>query len=437
MYSFTKNNKFIFIAGSLFVVVLAAIVGLMLLSTNKSSKQNQNDNPFAETDENRQFDGNTENAFLFGTSSERFIAKKDVKKVPVFRALTNKPSAGAVVFEKNEDDNIFQFTRYVSASNGHVFDVPIDYIDDEKKVSKKTVLNILNTVWSKKADVVFLQYYNEDNTNVFGYIEHIDENNSDVKSTFFSTTDKNGRPVVGKIIASAISPNNDRVFYLEETENNVIGFLEDIKTGDKTEIWSSPLKSLSVSWTSPKKILVYTKPSKIAESVVWLLSPTGNSESVLLSKQYSISPKMDSGGKKILYSIQEGRNGPFSLHVLNLKNDETIHMPLTTIAEKCVWDNTSSRYVYCAVPKTTISNGFLEKWYSGEINTDDILWRMDTETGVIKKLFDPNEKTGEKFDIENLMLTPDENYLVFNTRVNKILWSLKLPNKPTDITTGE
>ena len=71
----------------------------------------------------------------------------------------------------------------------------------------------------------------------------------------------------------------------------------------------------------------------------------------------------------------------------------------------------------------------MEDWYMGLKNTDDTLWRIDANTGTVKKLFDPFEETEEKFDIENIVISPEENYMLFKTRVNNILWSLKLPEK--------
>ncbi len=423
MSDFIKKNKIVIAGMVTFIVIILSIAAIMFFTSKKVENNNTGtEQPFGNTDTNREF--NKEDAFLFGTSSERFIINDTINKkdIPVLRALSNTPTAGTGVFERFKDGLLLQYARFVSTENGHIFETPINKIGEDTIVSKKTILRILNTEISQNANSILMQYYNEDSSNVFNYIAYFSEGTT-------TKTEIDGHPIVGDIITSSISPEGNAVFYIIRTENGSIGFIENIKTGEKTKLWSSILTSVDTSWDSPNKIIVYTKPSSIAGGAVWMINAKNGEETLLLKKEYALSAKINKTGTKLLYSMQEKRNGIFSLRVLDVKTGDVTHMPLTTISEKCVWGYDDSRYIYCAIPRKNIEGKFLEDWYMGVKNSDDILWRIDTETGTVKRLIDPYEETEEKFDVEKLIVTPDNNYLIFNTRVNKILWSLKLPEK--------
>jgi len=50
---------------------------------------------------------------------------------------------------------------------------------------------------------------------------------------------------------------------------------------------------------------------------------------------------------------------------------------------------------------------------------------------MITELLNPKEETDMNFDIVNLEVSPDEDYLLFVSQVNNALWSLQLPEKGT------
>ncbi len=234
---------------------------------------------------------------------------------------------------------------------------------------------------------------------------------------------------MANITDSAISPSGDRLFYLVNEDGNSHGFVENVNSGAKIKLWSSVLNNISVSWLTENMIVLYTKPSSIAEGAVWTLNPKTGETSVILANHFALAAKTNNSGNRLLYSIQESQNSIFSLRVLNMKTAKVNTMRLSTLVEKCTWGPENSKYIYCAVPRDEISGNFLEEWYMGKTNSDDVLYRLDTEINIFKELLDPNEETGELFDIVDLVVSPDEDYLVFKTRVNNILWSLKLPEK--------
>lgn len=428
MIDFIKNNKFI--AGSAFIVLIliAIIIFFFFIGGNNKQNNHKENNPFANTDTDRELPENVKNSFLFGTSSERFVSENtENTPSPEFRAITKDPVAGAVVTKSTENEIKKQKVRYSTLKDGHILETSLSTISKEDILSNKPILNLINNIWSLNGNTTLLQYFGENYEQPFSYIGNFDLGTSSQNKLV------NAHHLEENIISSAISPKGTSIFYLVKTDTGSLGYIEKVKTREKTLIWKSLLTSLNVSWDSPGKILVYTKPTSITNGIVWILNPQTGKTNTVLTKEYALSPKINYLGDKILYSSEETKNGVFSLKIKNIETGENITLPLSTIAEKCTWGTGNSQYVYCAVPKDSMVGEFLEDWYMGVKNTNDELWRIDSNTNNVNQLFDPFKETEEKFDIEKLIVSPEEDYLLFKTRVNNILWSLKLPEATTEI----
>ena len=427
MLDFIKKNKIVVGAAALVVVMILAIIVVFILARN-SDTEVENQDPFGDTGTERQQASSTDSDFLFGTSSERFVPDGAVgSPVPEFRAVTKIPIAGAVVYEREQGGAVAEYIRFTSRINGHVFDTPLATMGDEVNVSSKTILRIGNAKWSRNGSSTISRYFDEGGTQMFAYINYAVYGTS---TGGVPPVEFTGRPMVETIQDVALSPQGNELFYLVTNKEGSIGYIENVITGARVQIWKSLLRNLIVSWETQNRILVYSNPSSYAEGAVWSINPTTKSTSIVLANNIALAAKTNTSGTKILYSLEEEGNTIFSLRVLDLGTGEITHLPLATLVEKCSWGPVS-KYVYCAIPREEIHGKFLEDWYMGLTSTDDVLWRLDTGTGVVKKLFDPVEATEEKFDIVDIVVSPQEEYILFKTRVNNVLWALKLPEKHT------
>lgn len=433
MLDFIKNNKVVFGAVSVMALIILIIV-ILLITGGGSSVSTTDPQTFPDTNAgvgvNRTFSSSSEEVFLFGTSSERFVPEGTAGvEVPDFRAVTKTPVLGAAMFERVENNIKTEYIRYTSRINGHVFDIPLATIGEEIAVSNKTILRIGNAKWSANGSSTFSRYFNEEGFQMFGYLNYVALGTS--SESALAPYEFVGRPVVENIQDIAFSPNGTEYFYLVNTKDGTVGYLENVASGAKKQIWTSTLHNLTISWHAQNKILVYSNPSSLGEGVVWIINPTTNKVSVLLANVFALAAQTNPAGTKLLYSLQESQNSIFSLRVLDLETGKTTHLPIATMAEKCAWGPATSKYVYCAVPRKEMSGGMLEEWYMGLRGSDDVLWRIDTVNGVVKRLIDPLEETEEQFDIVDIKVSPQEDFVLFKTRVNNVLWALKLPEKLT------
>jgi len=419
MIDFFKKNRLI--AGVFLVVcVLLVLIGVILLSLWKGGvEEEQEEISFGNTDETRMF---TEEELLFGSSSDKWIAKEgDGVPAPNFRLLTTTPAMGAVSFLKGE---LGEYVRFTSRTNGNIFDVPLTVIGPEEKLANETILRIGNVGWSQNGATTFTQYLDETGEKIKTYLRSLQDTASTSPSTASSTL--KGRHIEDQIVSSSLSPKGDSIFYIVKNDTGSIGYIENASTGKRTQVWSSILTNVTSAWEASNMVLVYTNPSSIAHGVLWSLQPSTGKVQAILKNMTALSAKSNKQGDKILFSMQEKETGAFSLRVLDVKTGETTQLGLATMTEKCSWGN-DSRYVYCAIPRNAVAGDFLENWYMGLTESDDIIWRLDTEIGTTKMLFDPQTETKESFDIIDITPSPEEDYLVFRTKVKSGLWAYKLP----------
>lgn len=436
MLDFIKNNKIIVGAVTAMVLMIIVII-LLFVSSGNSTSESDGVETFPTNEAERYFATSSEEVFLFGTSSERFVPDgTEGAVVPNFRAVTRIPVAGATIYEKRSSSSTAEYIRFTSRINGHIIDTPLATLGEESTVSNKTILRIGNSIWSSNGSTTLSRYFEIGGTQIYSYLSF---------TTLGTTTEEglpapyvfDGRPMTETIQDAALSPSGDEFFYLVSTSEGTTGYLENVKSGARKLVWSSLLRSLSVSWTSQNTILIYSNPSSSAEGAVWIVNPHLNATAVVLAKNLALAAKSNPEGTKILYSLQETKNSIFSLRILDVTTGKSTHLPVATMVEKCAWGPGSSKYIYCALPRSEMSGSMLEDWYMGVLNTDDVLWRIDTATGVIKRLLDPFEETKERFDIVNIVVSPQEEFVVFKTRVNSTLWSLRLPEKVTVDTMSE
>jgi hypothetical protein len=426
MLDFIKENKII--VGSVFAIILIlAALGFIIFSPSTQEQgAPDNTNPFGDTGENRSTDYTT-NDFLFGTTSEKWANQNIGSEAPLLRALSKWPVAGATVFENTVDGSKVEYARYVLQNNGNIFETPLATIGTENLVSNETIFRIGVVNWSLNGVTALTHYLDKTQQNITTHL----------RSALLSTNTDATQMFTGQILdddirAAAVSPSGEKIFYLKKSEDGTQGYIETVKTGIKKLVWSSALSDISTSWNTEDVVLIYTNPSSVAEGAVWALNPETGKSFVVFANTLALNAKTNNAGSKILYSMQETQNSVFSLRVLDVVTNSVTHLPVATMVEKCAWGPKDSKYVYCAIPRNTVSGGYLEEWYMGMKNSDDIIWRIDTGSNTTKKILDPFEETKEHFDIEDLVVSPNEDYLVFRTRVNDVLWSLKLPT-----TTGE
>ncbi len=432
-----KKNWSIVVGVLILIALIVALAVVMSMGSGDNVSEGEGSNPFGDVSGERNWAVGSDEVFT--NPGEAWVIEQKGEKVPLLRAISKNPVAGATAFSNVESGKVVEHVRYSEYSNGHDYETTLATISDAEKISNETRVRIGEVLWNNSGTAVITRYHDENGLVIRNHLGYFTTNTQGGTTTQNTSLQYEGRSLPGNMVDIAFSPGGTDVFYLLKTPQGVTGYTESVEKGVAKEMWSSGLQSLRVSWDAPNMILVHTNPTPKAEGAVWAVHPTTGKETVLLAGETALSPKLNSVGTKLLYSTQESKNKLFQVNILETATGKGTTLPIVTFVEKCTWGSGDSKYLYCAIPKEEQGGAFLERWYMGVTASEDALWRIDTESGIVKKILDPLEEVEQEFDIIDLQVSPKEEFLLFRARGNGVLWSLTLtpPNTITETTEAE
>jgi hypothetical protein len=144
-------------------------------------------------------------------------------------------------------------------------------------------------------------------------------------------------------------------------------------------------------------------------------------QSLVSAPGLSILPR--TGSTALIYS--DSTSGSVSLFAQTSASTSPIRLPISTLAEKCVWAPGHDLIAYCAVPQTPeTANDYMEAWYRGAMHTSDSWWRVDVSAGTAESLFTPDSSIS--LDVEHPVIDPTDSYIAFMNAADKSLWMLRI-----------
>jgi hypothetical protein len=414
-----RNKQFIIGISFILLIALAILFWVLVRDPSDGEVPNSGD-VFGDTNTTRD-SAESRDPGLFGDVTELLGQVDSSAPAPQLRLLTDRPVAGAGVrSEGRGEDGDVQTVRYVDKRTGNIYQTPLENIETPEKLSQKTLLRVAHTVWSSNADTALVFRLNDTSDAVYTYLGILAN---------ATTTSMSGRPLPAGIQSAVFSPDQKAFAYLLPTSNGTTLYVEQVASGARKDIWKSPLTDLTVGWDGAH-IIVYMNPTSYADGIVWLIDPVTGSDTIVLSDESALAAKESPDGSRILFSFKE-KNNTYTLRVYDIATKNVVYLPMATIIEKCTWGPHASSFVYCAIPRTTLGEHFVDEFYQGTLATDDVLWRMNTVTGEVTKLVDLYEQLKVRVDVVYPHVSEDGAFLVFQTRRNNYLWSLRLPEVST------
>ncbi len=416
-----RNRNFILGIAFVLIVTLGAIVGVFLYNPNPPTTE-ETGALFGDTSALRE-STQTENGGDFGNVQELLGQQTSGgQPAPSLRLVAEVPVSGAGVYRAGTESGSLEFVRYVEKSTGNIKETMLATVEPVTTLSQKTLLRTARALWSPTGSSTLILRLNDASDLVFGYLGLL-EQSTDGQSIL------NGRPLPNEIISAAFSPANNLVAYLLPNGDGSTLFTEEVRTGVRTELWSSPLQDLTVRWDGVG-ILVYTNPTSRGDGVVWYVDQKSGKQSVFLGGEVALAAKQNIDGTKTLYSFIED-SGTQSLRVRDEQTMEVSYLPMATLVDKCAWSTKNPLFVYCAVPRSPLLKESIDEIYKGTVTTDDVLWQFNVSSGEATQLVDLYEQTKVRLDVEYPFVSSNGQYLLFQTRKNDYLWSLQLPDIST------
>ncbi|MBP9771406.1 MAG: hypothetical protein KBD16_00560 [Candidatus Pacebacteria bacterium] len=291
--------------------------------------------------------------------------------------------------------------RFVDRKTGNIYDFSLE-TGDTKRLTNTTIPRIQEALFGVNGSAVALRYLADDNETIETYLAPLSTD------LYASSTELVGSFLQQNIPSLAWSPTGAELSYVTITNTGATGRIANANGTNARVIFSSPLTEWNIAWKTPDALLFTTNPSHYAPGTIARVTPTGG-KTHLLSGTRGLTALANPSGSRIVYSFSDG--SATKLFVYDAGSRESTALALTTLPEKCVWANDDN--IICAIPNTLYEK-LPDAWYQNTVSFTDTFWMIDTATGLVTFLFDPQETSaGEDIDATQLSLSHDNTVLSF------------------------
>lgn len=334
------------------------------------------------------------------------------------RHISEEPISGYSIVDntKTKKTDI----HYILRANGNIYETYTDS-PEQRRLSITTIPKVYESNWLPDGQRLIIRYLKDATEDIQTFSVKINPATTTLNE-FAGGVD--GNHLVENISTLAVNPYGDKIFYLTKNLKGSSGFVSKPNGLNKKLIFESPLTEWLISWPKEETITLNTKPSaKVAGYLYFLNSVTGGF-SRIIGDVNGLTTKTNKTATEVLYA-DSIRIIP-RLYLYNIKKGESKLLPWNTFPEKCVWSNTETKIVYCAVPKTIPTGDYPDIWYQGLVSFTDDLWMINTDTGASTLIYDLEKETTNKIDVTDLGIDKNDNFLFFTNKTDLTFWSFNL-----------
>ena len=314
--------------------------------------------------------------------------------------------------------------RYVAKENGNIFQTFIDTIN-ERKFSNTLVPGVQEAFFGDNGETVIMRYLKNNNTDIATWVGVLPKEVLGSDSDFLKKI--TGSFLTDNITYMSISPATKRMFYLFNSGTGAIGISSTATGENKSQIYNGAYTEWLSEWPNDALVTLTTKPASGIPGYMYAINPAEKDFKKVLGNIPGLTTLTSPNTETVLYS-----NDRLSVSLYDTNKMETRDISLRTLAEKCVW-NTSSEFIYCAVPKSINSSyAYPDSWYQGEVSFSDNIWKINVLNGTTEMVIDPtivpadSDRGVEAIDATKLSLSSDNKYLFFVNKNDSYLWGLEL-----------
>ncbi len=428
----------------LIIVIIASLLIGGLIGFYFYTKQKETPAKFLGRESSRVNFGDINQNRKTPTDEDLFI--KDPKEVdeiiPKLRKISELPVAGAdfisIAVISTSSKNIEppdgkpqakvktktatrEVIRFMERGTGHIFETSTSTLKNSR-ISNTTVPKIYEAFFTKDGDSLILR-------DLIGYTDII--RSRFAKLDFATTSDEEKKLLLSdlpiNISEVGISPSKTKLFSI--LKSGVTGIMSEVDGGSKVGLLDIPFKEWLVSWPTEDSIILTTKASAYAPGYVYSLNTKNKSFERIFGGYYGFTILPSNDASQFLFS--QSSRGQFKLSLYTKKDQSVQNLPIITLPEKCVWAKTEKSVVYCASPTNLSFNTYPDVWYQGLIVLSDDIWKLNLSTGETRLIARiEQESNGEIVDVIKPVISNDDGYLMFTSKIDLSLWGLQLKDYP-------
>lgn len=335
------------------------------------------------------------------------------------RQISEEPISGFSLIENSKTKKTD--VHYILRANGNIYETYTDS-PEQKRLSITTVPKVYESAWLPDGQKLIIRYLKDNLQDIETFSVKINPATTTLNE-FEGGID--GVHLPENIISLAVNPKGDKIFYLTNNLNGSSGLTAKPDGLNKKLLFESPLIEWAISWPKEEIITLNTKPSMNVPGYLYFLNSQTGNFSRIIGNIAGLMSKTNKTATEVLYS-DSVRVTP-RLYLFNVKSGESKLLPWNTLPEKCVWSNTNTKIIYCAVPKAfPAGEEYPDSWYQGLVSFNDSIWLLNTDTLASSLVFDFEKESNHQMDIVDLQIDQNDKYLFFSNKTDLTFWSLKL-----------
>ena len=296
---------------------------------------------------------------------------------------------------------------YIERQSGNIFHY-LTRAGSITRTSNRTVPGIEAASWLPDASVAFVRYFSGADFSTINTYALL----ANGSGGFFLSQD-----------LSDIAVSSTSVLTLASGVNGSAASIAHTDGAHASEIFTTPLSSLRISFAGGTHYLAFTKPSATLSGDAFLVDTAGSFSRVAgpLNGLVALASR---SGKWVLVSYM--LNGVMHMELIHTTTNEILPLPVVTIADKCVWAADESS-IYCGVPINPSPNyAYPDDWYQGAVQFSDRIWKIDVSGRFAQLVLDFSKETNGSLDAEALAVDPFGTVLAFVNKTDGSLWSYQL-----------
>ncbi len=294
-----------------------------------------------------------------------------------------------------------EVVRYAERGTGYIFEIDLA-TGVETFISRTTIPQVTTAVFSPDASHIAFTSYSNGVANVFvGELV-----NNGVEGI-------NLEPGASNL---AFTPSND-VLYSIVRNGSTIGYRHNLETETRTEQFSFAFTNLVVAWgENLSATYITTKPASTLEGFMYQI----NGSSVRPAVRSGLGLTSLTGNTAIIATYRTGEG--YQSNAVKTGDGFEIQLPITVIPEKCSFDESDEFIVWCGAPLGDIPAGFIDSWYKGTTQSNDMIWQINTAKRTARLVASPEKILSRTLDITSLQASAQSTALLFKNKIDQTLW---------------
>lgn len=298
---------------------------------------------------------------------------------------------------------------YAETGTGHVYEIDL-VAGTETRASSITVGKTVGAVFDPQGQAFILIAERDNTTEARVYRFEAGPDEMTVlppNSSYFDITDNHVR-------------------YIVPDAEGITAYALDLESEKTTTLWKAPLRQVQVWWLGDDALIINTMAPNL-KSGVYKVS-RGNLTRIL-APQLGLIALLSKDQNTLWYSEYD-QSLPGQTHwKYDLKTGTKTPTDLPAISEKCFLNR--EKKGTCAVSASLLSNYHqeLNRWYRGEIPSDDRLWVEAENSAVYQDNL--SKQAGRLIDVTDITLADDEQSFFFINKSGQTLWWYRYNNQLT------